>query len=103
VRTFSDPAGDSYDRYELDLHKGTAADLLRWADAILFARWKALSKKSDKGFGQKESKAIRTERILCCQTNGAFPAGGRGPYGHLPAEIELSYPAYMAALEEASK
>jgi hypothetical protein len=101
VKTFSDPAGESYDRYELDVHKGASADILRWADSILFARWKTLAKRVDKGFGAKEAKAVQSQRILCTQSSGAYPAGGRGLYGHLPAELPLEYSAFESATKEA--
>jgi hypothetical protein len=101
VKTFSDPTGENFDRFELDLHKSAAADILRWSDCILFAKWKTLSKKTDKGFNQEARKAVRSDRVLCGQTSGAYPAGGRGQYGHLPVEMALSYEAFATALKEA--
>lgn len=99
VKSFSDPSGDNYDRYELDLNKQAMALFQRWADCLLFARWKSITKKTGKD--GEDRKAIRAERVLCCQTTGAFPAGGRGVYGHLPAEVALNHESFRKAIKEA--
>lgn len=101
VKSFSDPSGDNYDRYELDLNKQAMALFQRWADCLLFARWKSITKKT--GRDGEDRKAIRAERVLCCQTTGAFPAGGRGVYGHLPSEVGLTYNDFNKAIQEARR
>lgn len=95
ITNFSDPAGDSYTKYELDCHKAIMATVQRWADCLLFAKFKTISKTVDGKFNTKEKKSIAAERVLYTQTTGAFPAGGRGVFGNLPAEIELDYNVFM--------
>lgn len=99
IRSFSDPSGETYDRYEMDIHKGVMADLLRWSDCNLFARWKSITKVTDKD--SKERKAVRSDRVLCGQSNGSFPAGGRAEYGRLPIEMELNYESFASAVTKA--
>jgi AAA domain len=37
IRTFRNPAGDDFDRYELKLHKAPSGYWREWSDAVLFA------------------------------------------------------------------
>ena len=103
IINFNDPAGDSYNKYEIDCHKAIASTVQRWADAIFFAKFKTLSKSTDTGFGKKEKKAINAERVLYTQTTGAYPAGGRGKLGKLPYELPLNYTAYQQAINNTNE
>lgn len=98
VKTFSDPTGETYDCYEIDVNKKAVSALLRWSDAILFANCK-VSAKTDKS-GMKETKKgiLRNERVLFTQKRPAHPGGGRGAMGQVPYELELSYAAWEAAV-----
>ena len=106
VKRFDDPAGDSYDQYQFDINDKASNLLYRWADVVLFAKTKIVIKKEDVGFNTEKHQAIDIAggaRFLYTQKNPAFPSGGRGIYGQLPAEIPLSWANYMDAVSAASK
>jgi len=103
VRTFSDPQGESYDTYELDINKKAVSALLRWSDAILFANCRAITKTEKQGMKEVKKGILRSERTLFTHKRPAHPGGGRGAYGQLPYELELSYDAWENAVEAAKK
>lgn len=99
VRTFTDPVTESYDTYEFDINKKAAAQLMRWADCILFANRKTIVRTKDAGFGQKEKTTIGgDEHKLFTQKRPAHPGGGRGVYGRLPYELPLDWESFVAAV-----
>lgn len=99
VKTFSDPTGESYDQYQLDLQAKASEMLTRWCDAILFANSKALVRTEKEGQTKSTKKAtIREERCLFTQKRPAHPGGGRGVYGRLPYELPLDWAAFMEAI-----
>jgi hypothetical protein len=101
VRTFSDPLNESYDVYELDIHKKASGALMRWADSILFANNKVIVKTEEKG---GKSRAVqRAERVLFTQRRPAHPGGGRGVYGQLPYEMDLSFGAFAESVKAKMK
>lgn len=89
VRSVADPLADPYDAYELDLHKGAAALLLRWADSILFLTSRVLAKKDEYKGKETRRGVTKVDRVLCTQKAPGHPGGGRGVFGKLPAEIVL--------------
>lgn len=104
VKPFNDPTADSYDSYVFDVHKGAAAALMRWSDAILFANRRVAVKKEDAGFNKTKARATGgDDRYLYTQKRAAHPGGGRGIYGQLPYELPLSWQAYSDAIAAASK
>jgi len=106
TKRFDDPCGDSYDQYQFNIHDKAAALLFQWADAIVFANTKVAVKKTDVGFNKEISRAIDVSgggRFLYTQKNPAYPAGGRGVYGRLPAELPLDWGAYMAAVQNVTQ
>jgi len=101
VKRFDDPAGDSYDQYQFDVHDKAANLLYRWADVILFANTKVVVRKEDVGFNKKHARGIDATdgaRFLYTQKRPAHPGGGRGAYGRLPYELPLDYAAFTAAV-----
>jgi len=98
IKTFSDPAGDTYDTYEMDINKKAVSALLRWSDAILFANCKTITKTDKSGMKETKKGIMRNERVLFTQKRPAHPGGGRGALGQLPYEIELSYEAWQNAI-----
>lgn len=72
------PTHEGYDAWVLKLHDRASALCLEWADVIGFAAHRIAIKKTDAGFGQKESKAVNTgERVLYLEAHPAYPSGTR--------------------------
>ncbi|HQL76434.1 MAG TPA: AAA family ATPase, partial [Phycisphaerae bacterium] len=91
----------AYDRYSPRLHKHVTALITEWADAVLFATRKIITKTEETGFNRERTIAAGLgkdggERILRCVGSPACVAKNR--YG-LPAELPLSWPALMQAMD----
>jgi hypothetical protein len=105
VKRFDDPAGDSYDQYQFDVHLNVANLLFRWADLILFANTKVVVKKEETGFNKEKHRGVDVtggQRFLFTQKRPAHPGGGRGLYGQLPYELPLDWAAFEEAVAEVS-
>jgi len=85
IKPFSPPNSDSYDRWQIKLHKTAAAIAEEWADAVLFANFKVYVKTKK---GKNSGKAVGGERVIYTQPNPAYRAKNR--YG-LPDEIPFSF------------
>lgn len=105
VKRYDDPLGDSFDQYQFDIHAKAANALYRWADSIGFANTKTAVKREDVGFNKEKKRAVQTgdSRFLFPRKSPGHPGGGRGVYGKLPAEIELTWASYMEAVTNANK
>lgn len=106
VKRFDDPLGDPFDQYQFDVNNKAAAALYRWADLVGFANTKSFVKKDDVGFGKTKNRGVDSgngQRFLFTQKSPAFPAGGRGAYGNLPAEIPLTWQDFKAAVNNANQ
>ena len=106
IKKFDDPLNDSYDQFTFALNSKASAALFRWADFIGFANTKTYVKKEQAGFGAEKGKARDSgngQRFLFCQKSPAFPAGGRGPYGRLSADLPLDWSTFTEAVAAASK
>jgi len=106
IKKFDDPLNDSYDQFTFALNSKASAALFRWADFIGFANTKTFVKKESTGFGAEKGKARDSgngQRFLFCQKSPAFPAGGRGPYGKLPADLPLDWRTFTEAVASVSK
>jgi hypothetical protein len=106
VARFDDPEGPSYDRYHWNINKHASAFLTCWADSILFANKKTIVKEQKLGF--HKDNVARTaidptagRRFLYTQDRPAHPGGGRGVYGRLPYELDLSWDAFVSAVANA--
>lgn len=99
VKTFNDPEGAPYERYELALENKAVAGLLKqWVDAILFARREAFGKMDP---NTKRAKAYGSAaRMLHTEWNPAYDAGNRF---NLPPELPLSWEAFADALERGQR
>ena len=100
VEKFEDPEFSAYDRYSPRLHKHVTALLTEWADAVLFATRKIITKTEEGGFGRERTIAAGLgkdggERIIRTVGSPACVAKNRFD---LPAELPLSWPALMQAL-----
>ncbi len=100
VEKFEDPEHSAYDRYSPRLHKHATALITEWADAVLFATRKIITKTEDGGFGRDRTIAAGLgkdggERVL--RTVGSPACVAKNRYD-LPPELPLSWPALMQAL-----
>lgn len=95
IKRFDDPTGSGYDRHQLKLHNAAAAQVFEWADAVLFAKQKAVVKNEDVGFKQKKGKAISLGRVLYTEDNPAYMAKHRASLS-LPPEIPFSWEDFIS-------
>lgn len=103
VKTFQDPVNEAYDHYVPTIHSKLSDAVSAWADAILFVGRKVIKKERDVGFGKKKAKAIEGGRALFTGHNPAYPADGRGVYGHLPPEMELDWNVFKSEVDKLIK
>lgn len=100
VKTFANPTGPDYSRYELALSKGAAALIKQWADAVLFSDYEDImvNAKGETVAGVSNKvkvKGISTgRRVLHTQRTAAWDAKNR--YG-LPPVLPLDYAEYSRA------
>ncbi len=98
---FEDPGSQTYNRYDLNLHKRLSARVSFWADAILFANYKTDTVKDDSGFGKKRIRAVGTgKRVLYTEARPAFNAKNRY---NLPPEMPLDWATFQAAFSPTQK
>lgn len=105
AKKFNDPLLDSYDRYSLDIHEKAVKMITKWVDGILFLNHKTAVKKEDVGFQKTKSRAVDVGKGLCkmyTQSRPSHPGGGRGAWGHIPYELDLSWSVLEAELKKAS-
>lgn len=96
VRRFDDPLADPYDRYQLDLHHGSASLVSEWCDIMMFANQQYSTVKSDVGFNQKVTRAVGSgNRVLYTQERPGWQAKSRWP---LPDTLPLDYSKFAEAL-----
>lgn len=96
VKRFDDPLADPYDRYQLDLHHGSASLIAEWCDILMFANQQYSTIKSDVGFNQKVTRAVGNgNRVLYTQERPGWQAKSRWP---LPDQLPLDYAKFAEAL-----
>ena len=89
IKKFNSPLVESYDKYELALHKNATALLIEWLDILGFANYQVFTKSEEAGFNKKITKAIgQGIRRLHLAERPAFLAKNR--YA-LPDEIDFSW------------
>ncbi len=96
IKRFESPMTDSYDRYQIKLHK-RASDLVQESvDCVMFADYKTVIEKEEGGFNKVKTRGISTgQRYLYTEARPSFVAKNR--YG-LPAELPLNWQAFSDAL-----
>jgi hypothetical protein len=97
VRTFKNPIGEDYDRYELKLHPKAAGVIRDWSDALCFARFEDLASPSKDSKGKaKRVRGVSTgARVLHTDHQAAWD--GKNRYG-LPEELPLSWEDFFSAV-----
>jgi hypothetical protein len=101
TKTFKNPAGADYLRYEPNLAGEMAPALWKyWAEAVLFATHEAfvqVAKSGSEDPALKRGKGVSTgRRVIYTEWNAAYDAKNR--YG-LPAELPLDFAEYAMARE----
>ena len=89
VKTFQDPEGAAYDRYEMKLHKRANAFLQEKADLILFANFDTATSELKEGSQKRTVGRGGQTRSLYAEKRAAFDAKNRYD---LPAKVQLSKP-----------
>jgi hypothetical protein len=92
IKTFRNPEGDDFDRYELKLHDKSGGLVKEWCDAVLFAVYETLTAKD----GTRVRGVDTGARIAHTERRAAFDAKNR--YG-LPASLPLDWAAFAEAVE----
>lgn len=98
-RTFKNPEGPDFDRYEMKIHPLAAGVWREWSDTVLYAQWEqsAVKKDRDKAGMFAKGKGVSTgARIVWTQRTAAYDAKNRS---NLPQMLPLSWADYMAAVK----
>ncbi len=78
IKRFDNPETESYDRYQIKLHKGASALMQEHADIILFTNYRTSTTKEKTGFGSETVKAKGTgERVIYTEARPGFIAKNR--------------------------
>jgi hypothetical protein len=96
IKSFNNPIGDNFDRYELKASKQLAGLVKEWADVVLFARYEIHTVKD----GGKKSKAKGVggqKRIVHTEHSAGWDAKNR--YG-LPVTMVFDMPEILEAMKQ---
>jgi len=96
IRTFNDPRGASYERFEMKGHKRFTGILREWPDASLFATYEVFQTKEK---GKQREKTIGGERVMHTTWSPAWDAKNRL---NLPEVLPLEWDALEQAIKENS-
>ena len=83
IKTFNDPTGESWDRYEMKGHKRMTGILREWTDACLFAVREVVKTKAK---SDRNEKTIDGGKVIHTEWSPAWDAKNRL---NLPAKIEV--------------
>jgi hypothetical protein len=93
VKSFKNPEGEDFDRYELKLHAKAGGLLKEWADCVLFTRHETFVDKDNK---TKRVRGVSTgARVMHTTRTAAYDAKNR--YS-LPETLPLEWDAFAAAV-----
>jgi hypothetical protein len=96
IKRFDSPETEPYDRFQPKLQDRSSALVREWCDAVMFANYRTIVKKSDVGFNKEVARGISTgERLLYTSERPAFMAKNR--YS-LPDSIPLSWDAFVSSI-----
>jgi hypothetical protein len=96
VKTFKNPEGNDYDRYQPKMHEKAAGYLKSKSHVVLFANLETFAKKKDENSKSEKAKGISTgERLMFTQRTPAYDAKNRH---NLPPQMPLSASALFAAV-----
>lgn len=96
IKRFDSPETEPYDRYSPKLQERSNALVREWADAVLFANYRTVVKKSEVGFNKEVARGITTgERLLFTTEKPAYMAKNRYAF---PDNLPLSWQAISDAI-----
>lgn len=91
VKAFKNPAGEDFDRYELQLNQKAAGLIKGWSKSVLFCNYETFAKKKE--LDAKKVRGIDTgARFLFTERRAAYDAKHRG---HVPEQIPLSWADFV--------
>lgn len=91
VRTFKNPEGDDFERYQMKLHAAAGALIHEWCDDVLFACYETYTHES-----HGRTKGVSNgARVMHTQRRAAFDAKNRHD---LPETMPLDWATYAAAV-----
>lgn len=93
IRKFSNPEGEDYDRYELKLHAKAAGLWKEWCDVVLFGTYETFVNET----GNRVKGVCTGRRVAYTTRTAAYDAKNRHD---LPADIDLSWQAFAAAMQQ---
>jgi len=94
IKTFKNPEGEDYDRYELKLNAKAAGLFREWSEDVLFARYETFAEPDKKGNVKGISSGAR---VIHTQRTAAWDAKNRHS---LPEQLPLDYEAYAEAVKK---
>ncbi len=95
VKTFRNPSGDDFDRYEMKLHQKAGGLLREWADCVLFGSYETFTNETN-----GRVKGVSTgARIIHTQRTAAWDAKNRYD---LPETLPLNWDAFVEAVQKAA-
>ena len=106
VKSFKNPAGPDYDRFEMKLNAKAAGLLKEWSDAVLFAMYETSTAKDEKkrirGVDNAGARIVYTERRAAYDAKNRYSLPGKMPLGwsDFMAAVEAHQPADPAALTD---
>jgi RecA-family ATPase len=101
VARYESPEAESYDRFQLRVHKRLADLLHDWADVMMFAQYKVHTVTDKEKFNQERRRAVGVgDRVVYTEERPAWFAKNRFS---LPPELPLSWAAFEAALNPKEK
>lgn len=88
IRTFKNPAGDDYDRYNLRLNDRAAGFIKEWCDVVGFVTFEEFAARPDDDERQRVKGYSTGRRLLMLERTAAYDAKSRVPGA--PDRIELA-------------
>lgn len=99
IRTFKNPSGDDFDRYQLRVNDKAGGFMKEWCDFVGFAQFETVTRKQKGNPETARSKATLTgARIMHTVRDAAWDAKNRDG---LPEELSFSWQAFDEAMNAA--
>lgn len=93
IKSFKNPAGDDYDRYQMKLHAKAGGLLREWCDAVLFAQFETFTRETNgrvKGVSDG-ARVVYTERTAAWDAKNRYD---------LPPKLPLDWATFADSVAE---